>query len=329
MKDFEYIAPDSFGSAFEALGGENTAALAGGTDLLARMKEHVTEPDRVVDLRGVGEFPKLALDGGVLTLGATTKLVEVAENAEIAKAFPAIHLCAEEIATPQIRNMATVGGNLLQRPRCWYYRNGFGLLAMKDGKSLVRQGDNRYHAIFMTDGDALFVSPSNLAIPLIAMGAKAVLKSADGERTIPVEELYKVPKGPDDRELTIAPGELLSHVTVPKPGGPNASYAVRHKQSHDWPLTLAAVALTMDGDTVKSARVIINGVAPIPWRSKSAEDALVGKPLNMETATAAGEAAVRGAQPLSMNAYKVPLTSVAVKRAILAAAGNRYWEGGA
>ena len=326
MKDFEYIAPKSFADAFDALDGDGAAPLGGGTDLLARMKEHVTEPDRLVDLRGVGEFPKLALEADGLTLGGTTKLIEVAENDDLAKAFPAIHQCASEIATPQIRHMATVAGNLLQRPRCWYYRNGYGLLGLKDGESLVRLGDNRYHAIFMTDGDALFVSPSNLAIPLIALGAKAHLKTADGDREVLVEELYKVPKGPDDRELTVGPDELLSHVSVPKPGGPNATYSIRHKQSHDWPLVLASVACVMDGDKVKSARIVINGVAPIPWRSKSAEDALVGKPINMETAEAAGAAAARGAAPLSMNAYKVPLTITVVKRALMAAVGNRYWE---
>ena len=146
--------------------------------------------------------------------------------------------------------MATVGGNLLQRPRCWYYRAGHGLLAMKDGKSLVREGDNRYHAIFMTDGDALFVSPSSLAVPLIALRATATIVGPKGERTVRVEDLYQVPKEKGDRELTLHPGEVLTKVTIPAAKGKNASYEARQKQAHDWPLVLASVNLTIDGDKV-------------------------------------------------------------------------------
>jgi xanthine dehydrogenase YagS FAD-binding subunit len=222
--------------------------------------------------------------------------------------------------------MATVGGNLCQRPRCWYYRSGNGLLALKDGKSLVRDGDNRYHAIFETSGDALFVNPSSLAVPLIALGATATIVGAKGERTVKVEELYQIPKKAEDRELTLARGELVTKVTVPAARGKNASYEARQKQAHDWPLVLASVVLNVANESVTSARVILGGVAPIPWRSEAAEKALAGKPLNPETAAAAGAAAVQAAKPLSMNGYKVALTQTVVKRALLAAIGNRYWE---
>jgi xanthine dehydrogenase YagS FAD-binding subunit len=229
--------------------------------------------------------------------------------------------------------MATLGGNLLQRPRCWYYRAGNGLLAMKDGKSLVRNGDNRYHAIFMTDGDALFVNPSSLAVPLIALEARATIAGPGGQRTIPVEELYQVPKSEQDREHALAPGEILTKVTIPPAKGRNASYEVRQKQAHDWPLVLASVNLKLDGSqqdasslTVLDSRVVIYGVAPIPWRSAGAEAVIKGKRISLQTATAAGDAAIEGAKPLSMNAYKVGLTRTSVKRALLAAVGNRYWE---
>jgi len=221
--------------------------------------------------------------------------------------------------------MATVGGNLLQRPRCWYFRGGFGLLGMKDGKSLVRAGDNRYHSIFLTDGDALFVSPSSLAVPLIALKAEATILGPQGSRTIPVEKLYRVPKSNDDRELTIAPGEVLLKVTIP-PAGKNGSYEVRQKQAHDWPLVMAAANLTMDGNMVRDCRVVLYGVAPIPWRSEAAEKAIRGQAVSMESATAAALAATEGARPLSMNGYKVSLVGTAVKRALLDAVGHRYWE---
>ena len=197
-----------------------------------------------------------------------------------------------EVGTPQIRNMATVGGNLLQRPRCWYFRNGFGILGLKDGKSLVRAGDNRYHSIFMTDGDALFVNPSSLAVPLIALGATATIQGGNGERTVPVEQLYRVPKSNDERETTLARGELLVSVSIPAPKGKNASYEVRQKQAHDWPLVMAAVNLNMDGDAVSNGRVVVYGVAPIPWRSEAAEAAIKGKRITLETAGDVGKAAI-------------------------------------
>ncbi len=328
MNAFDFAAPTSVQEAVKLLGGPNTAALAGGTDLIGRIKDYVASPQRVVYLKDIKPLAGISgtPDSG-LTMGAGTLLAAIVENKAVREGYPALWQSTAEVGTPQIRNMATVGGNLLQRPRCWYFRAGNGLLGMKDDKSLVRGGDNRHHAIFMTDGDALFVNPSSLAVPLIALGATATITGPKGERTVPVEDLYQVPKSDKDSELTVAPGELLTKVMIPPAKGKNASYEVRQKQAHDWPLVLASVNLTMDGDKVSGARVVIYGVAPIPWRSTAAEKNITGKPITMATAAAAGEAATQGAQPLSMNAYKVGLTKTAVKRALLAAAGTRYWEG--
>jgi xanthine dehydrogenase YagS FAD-binding subunit len=328
MKAFDYAAPASVDDALKLLEPRHTAALSGGTDLISRMKDYVVSPERVVYLKDIKSLAGISgsARGEGLTIGAGTLLADVVANQELREAYPALWQATYEVGTPQIRNMATVGGNLLQRPRCWYYRAGNGLLAMKEGKSLVRAGDNRYHAIFMTDGDALFVSPSSLAIPLIALGAKATIVGPKGERTIGVEELYQVPKNDRERELTLEHGELLTKVTVPGAKGKNASYEARQKQAHDWPLVLCSVNLGMDGNRVSSARVVIYGVAPIPWVSSAAEKVIVGQEVSMESATAAGEAAIQGAKPLSMNGYKVPLTKTVVKRALLAAVGNRYWE---
>jgi len=328
MKAFDYAAPGSVEDALKLLEPASSEALSGGTDLISRMKDYVVSPQTVVYLKDIKNLAGISGDakGEGLTIGAGTLLADVLNHAGLRESYPALWQATYEVGTPQIRNMATVGGNLLQRPRCWYYRAGNGLLAMKDGKSLVREGDNRYHSIFMTDGDALFVSPSSVAIPLIALGAKATIQGAKGERTIPVEELYQVPKKDRDREVTLQSGELLTRVTIPAPKGKNASYEARQKQAHDWPLVLCSVNLGMDGENVGSARVVIYGVAPIPWRSEAAEKAIVGKGVTMETATAAGEAATASAKPLSMNAYKVALTKTVVKRALLAAVGNRYWE---
>jgi xanthine dehydrogenase YagS FAD-binding subunit len=326
MKAFEYASPTSADDAVKDLVGSTSAeALSGGTDLIGRMKDYVTSPARVVYLKDIKALAGITERAGGLEIGAGTRLADVVANPMLKERYPALRQATLEVGTPQIRNMATVGGNLCQRPRCWYFRGGFGLLGLQDGKSLVRSGDNRYHSIFLTDGDALFVSPSSLAVPLIALGAEATILGPKGTRTIPVEKLYRVPRSNDDRELTIAPGELVTKVTLPAPGK-NGSYEVRQKQAHDWPLVMAAVNLKMDGDTVRDARVVLYGVAPIPWRSEAAENAIRGKAVTMENATAVGIVASQGAKPLSMNGYKVPLVGTTVKRALLDAVGNRYWE---
>jgi xanthine dehydrogenase YagS FAD-binding subunit len=328
MKAFEYAAPSTIDDAVKLLGSPGAAALSGGTDLLSRMKDYVTSPDRVVYLKDIKSIAGISGDAkaGSLTIGANTRLTDIVASKEIREAYPALWQATVEVGSPQIRNMATVGGNLLQRPRCWYFRAGHGLLAMQDGKSLVRAGDNRYHAIFMTDGDALFVTPSSLAVALAALDAQATLTGPKGDRTVKIEDLYQVPKTEKDSELTVGAGEILTKVMVPAAKGKSASYEARHKQAQDWPLVLASVNLTLDGDNVSAAKIFVYGVAPIPWRSTAAEKAIIGKRMSLETATAAGEAATEGAAPLSMNAYKVALTKTVVKRALLSAVGNRYWE---
>lgn len=327
MKAFEYASPSTLDLALKALAAPSSEALSGGTDLLCRMKDDVAAPERVVYLKDVKDLAGVkgsAAEG--VTIGAGTLLASVVASEAVKASYPALWQTTLEVGTPQIRNMATVGGNLLQRPRCWYFRNGFGLLAMQEGKSLVRLGDNRYHSIFMTDGDALFTSPSSLAVPLIALGATATIVGPNGERTLPVEDLYRAPRTDKQRELTIEPGEILTKVTIPPAKGKNASYEIRAKQSHDWPIVLASVNLTLEGETVSAAKIMLYGVAPIPWRSAAAEQALIGKKLSVETAEDAGKAAVKNAQPLSMNQFKVSLTTTAVKRALLTAGDMKYWE---
>jgi xanthine dehydrogenase YagS FAD-binding subunit len=328
MKSFEYAAPSSIEDAVKLLATPNSEALSGGTDLISRMKDYVSSPNRVVYLKDIKALAGISGDpkAAGLTIGAGTRLSEIVANASIREAYPALFQATSEVGSPQIRNMATLGGNLLQRPRCWYFRNGNGLLAAKDGRSLVRAGDNRFHAIFMTDGDALFVSPSSLAVALSALEAQATIAGSKGERTIKIEDLYQVPKRDSDSEFTIQPGEILTKVTIPPAKGKNASYEARHKQAQDWPLVLASVNLTMDGDTATAAKIVLYGVAPIPWRSATAERAITGKRVTPENAATSGEAAVEGAAPLSMNAYKVALAKTVVKRALLSAVGNRYWE---
>jgi xanthine dehydrogenase YagS FAD-binding subunit len=234
-------------------------------------------------------------------------------------------MAAGEAASPQIRNLATVGGNLCQRPRCWYFRTGHGLLAQRDGKSLVLQGDNRYHAILGNDGPAYFVSPSTVAPVLIAYGAVVRMQGSRGARELPAEKFFVIPQEEGEREHNLRPDEFVTSVWLPKPAGEVRAghYEVRQKEAFDWPYATAAVALTMNGSTVQKARVVMGHVAPVPWLSLEAEQALTGKAITQATADAAAQAAVSKAKSLGHNAEKIHLARVAVKRAILAAAGGK------
>ena len=327
MINFEYASPTQKEQVATLLGSQpqNSAILAGGTDLLALMKDNIVEPRRLVNIKQIKGLEGIQYDAKQgLTIGALARLTDIADNANVRKAFPALAHAIDEAASPQLRNMATMGGNLLQRPRCWYFRNGFGLLALdKNGQSLVLKGDNRYHAILGNEGPAYFVSPSTVAPILIAYGSKVVIMDASGKnRIVPLESLYRIPRQQGEREHAIAPNELLTNVVVqPAPGVKAAIYEVRQRHAFDWPLATAAVVVQMEGSTVKSARVVLGHVAPIPWISKEAEQALVGKPLNQDTATAAGVAAVRHAKGLGDNNFKIQFVRVAVKRALMQAAG--------
>ncbi len=322
MEAFEYARPTSSREAVKMLASGNAEVLAGGSDLLARMKDSISTPNRLVslrdarDLRGIEYTPAKGL-----RIGAMVTLIELASQPEVHQHYRAIAQAAEKAASPQIRNVGTVGGNLCQRPRCWYYRAGFGLLAMQDGSSLIPNGENQYHAILGNSGPAYFVSPSNLAPALIALDAKVRLLGASGAREIPLSDLYVTPHAESDSEFSLKPGEIITEVLVPPAPGPSAFYEVRQKANFDWPLATAAVALRMNGNTVRTAHVVMGQVAPIPWRSPEAEQALAGKTISAGTADEAGKAAVAKATPLSKNAYKITLARVAVKRAVLRAAG--------
>ncbi len=324
MRAFEYVSPTAKDQIATLL-GEQAAILAGGTDLLALMKDDVVTPTRLVNikqleaLRGISYQP-----GNGLRIGALTTIAELAEARSNLVAYPALIEAANEAASPQIRNLATIGGNMCQRPRCWYFRNGLGLFPKApNGKSMVLEGDNRYAAILGNDGPAYFVSPSTIAPVLIAYGAKIRLYSAktggSGVREIPLEKFFVIPKSEAQLEHDLQPGEMVTELLVPPPSASlrTGVYEVRQKAAFDWPLAMATAALEMDGATVKSARIVLGQVAPVPWMSPEAAQALIGKSITPERAMAAANAALAGARPLSHNKYKITLAKVAVKRAIL------------
>ena len=327
MRGFEYANPTTKEQAVGLLGNDwaDADVLAGGTDLLALMKDDIVAPKRLVNIKDIQELRGITVSSKGLRIGALVTIQELADDAHVREAFPVVAMTAIEIAGPQIRNMGTVGGNLCQRPRCWYYRAGFGLLA-KDasGEPLVPTGDNRYHAILGNAGPAYFVSPSTLAPLFIALGGTVRLFGPKGKREIPVDKFFVIPQKESEREHDLRPNEIVTEIVLPPLAGIKAAtYEIRQKDAMDWPLAIASVALSVSGNKVRSARVVMGQVAPVPWRSEAAEQALVGKSINEDTAKAAGEAAVVGAKSLGRNAYKIQLARVAVKRAVLAAGGAK------
>ncbi|MBI2820722.1 MAG: xanthine dehydrogenase family protein subunit M [Acidobacteria bacterium] len=327
MRAFEYASPKTKEQVVSLMGAAwgETEVLAGGTDLLDLMKDDIVAPKRLVNLKEVRDLQGIELnDATGLRLGALVTIDELSQHPETGRRYRALAQAASEIGSPQIRNMGTVGGNLCQRPRCWYFRNGFGLLARDEsGKSLVLEGDNRYHAILGNSGPGYFVHPSSLAPALIAFDAKARIFGPGGSRELALEHFYHVPASDDDREHGLKPNEIITAVVLPPADGTNsATYEVRQKDAFDWPLALASVVLRVDGGKVQAARVVLGHVAPTPWRSQEAERALIGKQVSEAVAEAAGAAAVEKARDLGRNGYKIQLAKVAVKRAVLQAAGG-------
>jgi xanthine dehydrogenase YagS FAD-binding subunit len=326
MRPFEYVRPTTRAQAVSLLAGSwgQTEVFAGGTDLLALMKDDVLAPKRLVNIKQIEDLQGVIYSAQGLRVGALTNLGDLADDANVKKNYPALAEALIEAASPQIRNMATLGGNLCQRPRCWYFRNGFGLLPKDEtGKELVIEGDNRYHAILANDGPAKFVSPSTIAPVLIAYGAKIRLEGPKGKRELPLEKFYVIPKTETEREHDLQPNEIVTEVVVPPATDAKAAhYEIRQKEAFDWPLAVAAVALRMNGSKVQSARVVMGYVAPVPWISLEAEQALTSQNISEDTAQRAAEAALRNAKTLSHNAYKVQLARVAVKRALLKAASG-------
>jgi xanthine dehydrogenase YagS FAD-binding subunit len=325
VKAFSYVNPANEREAIRALGSDRDKVmpLAGGQDLLARLKDYVAQPDRIVNVKSALDATVTTVPGGGLKIGAAIKLVDLAEHAGVMKLYPAFIRAAGEVGTPQIRNQGTVGGNLNQRPRCWYFRNEEFVCFKKGGNVCFSpQGENQFHAIFGS-GPSFIVHPSSLAVPSVAYGATFRLAGPNGERMVPAAEYFTMPTLQNvTTENVLAPNELLTHVILPAPGAVKSGhYEVRYKESHDWPIAFATVLLTMGGDTVKAARIVMGAVAPVPWRAQAAEAALVGKPVNEATAAAVADVALRDARPLSQNAYKIQVAKTAVKRAILNAAG--------
>jgi xanthine dehydrogenase YagS FAD-binding subunit len=324
MIRFEAITPSDLPSASRLLRQRGNIALAGGVDTLDLLKQQIIEPRVLVNLKGLSGMDTIRSDGAEkLSIGALVKLHQVASSADLRYQFGAIADAAGTAATPQIRNLATVVGNLLQRPRCWYFRNPDVDCLKKGGlKCFAAQGLNRYHAI-LGGGPSYIVHPSNLAPALIAFGAQANIFGPSGVHEVELEHFFILPRSDVLRENILQPGEIITELTVPIPPANTRSVYIeaREKQSFDWPLVSVATVLQTDGHRVRQARIVMGAVAPIPWRVPEAENALTGQSLDYVIATRAAELALKDAKPLADNAYKVPIAKALVRRAILVAGG--------
>ncbi len=298
---------------------------AGGLDLLDLMKEGLLQPRRIVNLRGVAGLDRIVEEkDGTLRIGALVTIAQVASSPTIHQRYTALADATGCSASPQIRNVATLGGNLLQRPRCWYFRSVRHNCVRKGGETCFAfSGENQYHAIFDQNGCAM-VHPSTAATALVALGAKVALMNAEGHRReVALEEFYLLPDNDIHRENDLRPGEILTAVVLPKlaPGIRSVHLKLGEKDSFDWPIADVAVLLDCDPDGVcRRASIVLGAAAPVPHRAKSAEAVLQRKPVDDQSARDAAHAALVGAAPLSRNAYKLPIFETLVRRAILAAA---------
>jgi xanthine dehydrogenase YagS FAD-binding subunit len=310
-----------------AIVAEGSLIKAGGIDVLDLLKEGLMAPAALVSLSSVAEFDAIAEEpGGAIRIGSMITLARIAGHPLIRERYAALAEVAGSSASPQIRNVATIGGNLLQRPRCWYFRSSQYHCLRKGGDHcFALSGDNRYHAIFNNRPCAI-VHPSSAATVLVALGAEVELVNADGNRRrLHLEEFLVPPSGDIRRENQIKPREVLTGVHLPRPGADVRTAYLRlgEKTAFDWPL--ADVAATLDrspGGHCRRAIVVLGAAAPAPYRALSAEKALTGRKINEDAASAAARAAIEDATPLSGNAYKLPLFETLIRRVILAAAGQ-------
>ena len=309
LPSFAYTRPTTLAEAVKALADGKGRAHAGGTDVLGCLRDRVFSTPTIVSLTGIAALRGIdaTVDGG-LRIGALATVAEVAGHEAVRRGYGALAQAAASVASPQLRNQGTLGGNLCQKPRCWYYRGDFHCLRKGGDVCFAAAGDNRYHCLFGGEG-CLYVHPSDIAPALVALGATARITGPAGARSVPMEAFYVLPSVDARRETVLQPGELVAEVLLPPPSpGLRSTYRkVRPRAAWDFALVGVALALRMDGAVVREARVVLSGVAPSPWRARAAEAALDGQRLSAGTIARAAAAAAKGAEPLAGNGYKVPL----------------------
>lgn len=327
MKAFEWSTPASVDEAVKLLAevpaddpSESPRPMSGGQDLLTTMKERILTPKRVVNLKTISGLDGIEVDGSSgLKIGALTTLQQIESHPQIIKSFPGLAEAAHSVATVQLRHLGTIGGNLCQRPRCWYFRLPHIVCLKKGGDTCYSQnGENKYNAI-LGGGPSFIVHPSDLATMLTALDATLTINGPKGSRTIPIEKFFILPSDDASKENVLEDAEIVTQVQIPSsPMAARSTYLkFKERTSLDFAMSAVAAAVELAPDqTVKQCRVVLGAVAPIPWRVPKAEAALIGKPLTDQSINAAAQIALDGAAPLAKNGYKIPLTQALVRRAL-------------
>lgn len=324
MDAFDFVQPARLEEALKLLSAKGAMPHAGGVDLLDRMKERIDTPSRLVNLRKVKELSARIEEDPAkgVTIGALTTLAELAASPLIKTRYRALAEAADHAATPNVRNMATIGGNLAQRPRCWYFRSQDFNCKKKGGETcFALDGENQFHALYNNKICAAIHS-STPATALTALDATVLLASSKGPREVPISAFFVAPDTDVLHENVLQPGELIAGLLLPvQPAGAKSAYLKQgQRESYDWPIADVGVWLNLEGGKVKEARVVLGAAAPVPMRAAAAEKLLLGKTIDGALAANAGNAAMEGAKPLAKNGYKVEVFKAVVARTILAAA---------
>jgi xanthine dehydrogenase YagS FAD-binding subunit len=297
--------------------GRAPALTGGGSDLLGMVKEQLIAPDVLVNLKAIKVLDTIVSSPAGLTIGGLATLDDVSRHQVIRDWYRVLAQAAQDVATPQIRNVATIAGNLCQRPWCWYFRNGFNCFKAGGNVCYSVSGENQFHAIF-GGGPSHIVHPSDTAPALVALNATFRIVGPAGERLVPASEFFALPTVDAARENVLKDDEVLAEIRVPAPppGTRSTYHKVMDREAWTHAVVSAAVVVTISAGVCRSARIVLGGVAPIPWRLSEVERAIEGQPITAALAARAGELAVAGAKPLAKNGYKVPLTRAMVKRTL-------------
>ncbi|MBP1622359.1 MAG: carbon monoxide dehydrogenase, FAD-binding subunit [Acidobacteria bacterium] len=320
MKNFAYVKAGSLAEAIKSLSTQGAWLHAGGIDLLGCARNEILPVEKIVSISRLKQLNGIAAqpDGGV-KIGALTSLAQIAANAQITAKYSALAQAAAAVGTPQIREQGTIGGNLCQRPRCWYFRSDLRCLKKGGTNCYAATGENQYHAVF-GGGPCFFVHPSDAAVALVALQAQLSIAGKTGSKSVKIESFFVSPKTAVTKENVLLPGEIVTEIRLPAAGGTLKSLfrKIAARGSWDFALASVAVALQIESDGVRAARIVLGGVGPYPWRAEAAEKLLVGRKLDSTVAAASAEAAVTGGMALKGNAYKLDMIKGAVEESLAA-----------
>lgn len=321
MKNFKIAQPQSIEEAASLLSvkKESYYLMAGGTDLMGEIKDNIVEPEVVIDLSSLANLSYIKKEKNRVRIGALTTVAALAEDQMIKEEYPGLHQAANSLATPQLRNIGTVGGNLCQRPRCWYYRDSEVKCRKKGGsRCYAYKGRNRYHAI-LGGGLCYIVHPSDLAPMLIALEAEISIHSDKGEKIVPLEDFFILPKTNVRKENILEPGEILTEVRIPSSQTGDKSTYLKLKERATWDFVVVSIAVkgNLSGSAFQNIKIVLGGVAPVPWRMKKAEDMIKGKKAADDLLGEAAREELKEANPLEENGYKKDLVETVLNRAVL------------